>query len=415
MNPSSPEDRDGREYPKLRPIEVVPMEQEGKRFLLLRNPEQLLPLGLSVSPALLPILQLLDGEHSILDLQAALTRATGSLARREQVEEILARLDEALLLDSDHYRGERARIEQEFRDAPVREATHAGAAYPEEAGAYRQEMERHLEGIDAPPGAAGTTGVISPHIDYGRGAATYAAAFAGVDPGRFRRVVVLGTSHYGAELFSVTNKAFATPFGTLPADVDFLQDLTRRYPGDLRAGELLHKQEHSIELNAAYLHFLCGESGIALVPILCGSFHELVESGRSPAEDDRVSGFLDAMREALEAAPGETLLVAAADLAHVGPRFGDRSPLDAAALGAVEREDRASMERAAEGDAEGFYRSVETDKDRRNICGLPPIYALLSLLPGAEGTLLDYRQCPDPDPGSFVSIAAMQLAGPRES
>jgi AmmeMemoRadiSam system protein B len=358
------------------------MEQEGKRFVLLRNPEQLLPVGLSVSPAMLPILQLLDGEHSILDLQTALTRATGSLAQREQVEEILAKLDEALLLDSEHYRRERARVEGEFRAAPVREATHAGAAYPEEAEVYRQEMGRHLEGIEAPQAAEETTGIISPHIDYGRGAATYASAFAGVDLGRFRRAVVLGTSHHGAELFSVTPKPFATPFGTLPADVDFLEDLARRCPGDLRAGELLHKQEHSIELNAAYLHFLCGDSGIALVPILCGSFHELVASGRSPADDDRVSGFLDAMKEAMEAAPGETLVVAAADLA-----------------------------RAAEGDAEGFYRSVEAEKDRRNVCGLPPIYALLSLLPGAEGVLLDYRQCPDPDPGSFVSIAAMQLRG----
>jgi AmmeMemoRadiSam system protein B len=385
------------------------MEQGGKRALLLRNPEQLLPVALTVSPAILPVLRLLDGEHSILDLQAALTRATGSLVGRDQIEAILAKLDEALLLDSEHYRRERARIEHEFREAPVREATHAGAAYPADAGAYREEMERHLEGREAPPGAAETAGIISPHIDYGRGAATYARAFAGVDVGRFHRAVVLGTSHFGAELFSVTPKAFATPFGTLPADVDFVEALARRCPGDLRFGELLHKQEHSIELNAAYLHFLSGGSDLALVPILCGSFQELVESGRSPAADERVRGFLDAMRETLEASSGETLLVAAADLAHVGPRFGDPQGMDDLALAAVEREDRASMERAAEGDPEGFYRSVEADKDRRNVCGLPPIYLLLSLLPGAEGALLDYRQCPDPHPGSFVSIAAMQL------
>jgi AmmeMemoRadiSam system protein B len=398
------------ENPRLRPIEVLPMEHEGRPMLLLRDPEQLLPVALTVSQQILPILRLLDGKNSILDIQAATCRATGGLVYREQIEQILAKLDEALLLDSEHYRAQRARIEREFLAAPVREATHAGGAYPADADAYREEMDRHRSSLPAPAGTL--VGIVSPHIDYGRGAGTYAHAYAGVDPGRYDRAVILGTSHYGGDLFAVTSKDYATPFGRLPADGEFIEALAGRYRGDLRVGEFLHKQEHSIELNAAFLHYRCGEGEIPLVPILCGSFHEHVAAGRSPAGDPEVAGFLEALQATLEAAPGQTLLIAAADLAHVGPRFGDADALDDGALAVLEREDRASMERAAEGDAEGFYRSIAEEDDRRKVCGMPPIFILLSLLPGATGTLLDYRQCPDPLPGSFVSIAAMQLHRP---
>ena len=48
------------------------------------------------------------------------------------------------------------------------------------------------------------------------------------------------------------------------------------------------------------------------------------------------------------------------------------------------------------GDAAGFFESVRRDGDRRRICGLSPIYALLRALGGVPGTLRRYGQWPDP-------------------
>ena len=48
------------------------------------------------------------------------------------------------------------------------------------------------------------------------------------------------------------------------------------------------------------------------------------------------------------------------------------------------------------GDAEGFFRFVQRERDRRRICGLSPIYILLKVLEGVKGTLLRYSQWPDP-------------------
>lgn len=401
------------ERPRLRPIEVLPYEQEGEQVLLLRDPSQLSQAVLTISPAALPILEALDGTHSLLDIQEAFVRATGELLFTGDLERILEHLDRALLLDSEHYRAERDRMEREFREAPWRPATHAGAAYPAGAAEYRALMDGHRAALDPPAAPAGPlAAVISPHIDYHRGGPTYARAWAGVSLEGVGRAVVLGTSHYGSALFAVTAKDYETPFGRLPADLDFLARLRRRYRGDLDGGEFLHRNEHSIELNAACLHEIAGESGIPLVPVLCGSFHPYVESGRSPAEAPEVAGLVEALRDTIAASPGRTLLVAAADLSHVGPQFGDPEAVDAAALASLESRDRGSLARAAAGDAEGFYRSIADEGDRRKVCGMPPIYLLLAALGGGRGVLGDYRQCATPELGSVVTIAAMRFPEP---
>jgi hypothetical protein len=58
-------------------------------------------------------------------------------------------------------------------------------------------------------------------------------------------------------------------------------------------------------------------------------------------------------------------------------------------------------------DAEGFYRSIEEEKDWRKVCGLSSIYATLSTIEAKKGKLLDYDQALEPDTGSVVSFASM--------
>ncbi|HVY44805.1 MAG TPA: MEMO1 family protein, partial [Minicystis sp.] len=99
---------------------------------------------------------------------------------------------------------------------------------------------------------------------------------------------------------------------------------------------------------------------------------------------------------------------AGADLAHVGPRFGDARPLDAAGRAALRRTDATSIDLALAGDAAGFFRQVAADLDVRRVCGLAPIYTMLRVLDeGRAGELLNYEQCVDPDEGSIVSHASL--------
>jgi hypothetical protein len=72
--------------------------------------------------------------------------------------------------------------------------------------------------------------------------------------------------------------------------------------------------------------------------------------------------------------------------------------------------DRKTLESVEAGDAEAFFRAVARGGDRRRICGLPPIYALLRLLDGGTGRLLSYSQWPDPN--GTVTFAALALYAP---
>jgi AmmeMemoRadiSam system protein B len=97
--------------------------------------------------------------------------------------------------------------------------------------------------------------------------------------------------------------------------------------------------------------------------------------------------------------------IAGADLAHMGPRFGDPEPLSPAEIAAIEREDRELLAAVEAGDPAGFFESARRDNDRRRTCGLSPIYTLLRALGGGKGALRRYGQWPDPQ--ALVSYASV--------
>jgi AmmeMemoRadiSam system protein B len=106
-----------------------------------------------------------------------------------------------------------------------------------------------------------------------------------------------------------------------------------------------------------------------------------------------------------------TVIVAAGDLAHVGPAFGDRYGLDVVQKARLKTADEESLRLICAGDEEGFFEQVRAEGDRRRICGLPPIYLALRLLDETEGVVTGYAQCPADERGaSFVSICGIVLS-----
>ena len=124
-----------------------------------------------------------------------------------------------------------------------------------------------------------------------------------------------------------------------------------------------------------------------------------------PATAESADRFLDALAETAAASGRRVAYVAGADLAHVGPRFGDQAPVSSAALASIAEEDRRMLEPVVAGDAAGFYDAVASDGDSRRICGFSPIYALLRVLGARRGTLRRYSQWPDPE--GVVTFAAV--------
>jgi hypothetical protein len=185
-----------------------------------------------------------------------------------------------------------------------------------------------------------------------------------------------------------------------------VEKLAARAGQDCFASELAHRMEHSIEFQAVFLQYLyAGRRDITVVPVLASFVHEALASGVTPEADPRVPRFLDALVETLDASGRRVALIAGADLAHVGPRFGDPAPVSTGDLERIEREDRSMLEAVVAVDPGAFVESVAADRDRRRICGLSPIYALLRVLGGGAGVLRRYGQWPDPQ--GVVSFASV--------
>src|SRR3712207_2996634 len=76
------------DYPRLRYIEAMPVEEAGRTRIYIRD-----PLNYAQSPLLLPyptyfVISHFDGQHSLVDIQEAFARQFGQILPREQLHDI---------------------------------------------------------------------------------------------------------------------------------------------------------------------------------------------------------------------------------------------------------------------------------------------------------------------------------------
>ena len=398
--------------PRLRAVEAFPVEQEGQRYVALRDPAGYVAEVIMLPVDLVEVLALFDGEHPISAIQAELLQRHGEQVARASLEQLIGELDAHGFLESPAFARRRAAIDDAFLGAPRRPASHAGGAYPDDPAELRSRMDGFFTSPQGPGTVGdfqggGVSGLIAPHIDFHRGGPAYAWAYRDLaercDADLF---VIFGTCHAGmADPFALTRKDYDTPLGPARVDREVVEALAARAGQDCFGSELAHRNEHSIEFQAVFLSYLyAGRRDIRIVPVLTSFAHEALARGQRPDDDPRVGRFLDALAD-LAGSGRRVAFIAGADLAHVGPRFGDPQPVSPAELGTIDREDREMLRAVQAGDPEGFFESVRADGDRRRICGLSPIYTLLRVRAGAKGLLRQYGQWPDPQ--GVVSFASV--------
>ena len=408
------------ENPKIRAVEAFPVDQDGQTYICLRDPSGIAPTPILIGTGAYFLVTLFDGTNSKLDLKAAFTRRFGDLLPSEHLDALIAALDQGFFLDSPTYAARMAEVREEYLRNPQRPAALAGLCYENEPVRLRREIEAFFIAPGGPgqipqPNSSGAplSGLIAPHIDPRRGGPAYAHAYGELlTRERPDLVIILGTSHYGSgpQLFTATRKDYMTPLGAVATDREFVDRLAARYgDGDLLAEELLHRNEHSIEFQALFLAWALGTAGYKVVPILVGSFHEMVTSGETPALDARVGGFIEALRAELAAESRRVLIVAGVDFAHVGKKFGDTFSADDKIAEWVKAEDLALIENIKRGDPAGFFADIAKDQDRRKICGLSPMYTQLELLRDHRARLLMHDIAMEPQTESAVSFASLAI------
>ncbi len=401
--------------PTLRSIDAFPVEQQGQQYICLRDPDGVVAHQILLTPPAFFIACQLDGHHDVVDIQAAFAQHFGGhRLRPEDITQVVQYLDEQGFLHTARFVALQQRIVDEFTTSPVRPAYLAGASYPEQPAQLRALLDDFFV-RDGGPGAWRDGGrrdvpparcLIAPHIDFHRGGHAYAHGYwHWYQHGQPTTVFIFGVAHASPPVpFVLTRKHFATPFGVLQTDQEIVRRLEAVCTWDPYAYEMVQRTEHSIEFQAVMLSYLYGDA-VRIVPILCAAFGgPLALSPHTPPPD--VEAFLEVCRDVVDAAPGRVSVIAGADLAHVGRRFGDAFDIDDHIVRQVDGRDREDLHHALAGDALGFYHSVLRDDNARRVCGLNCIYAALKAVDGVggRGAMLHYDYAHDPA-GGIVSFA----------
>lgn len=388
--------------PHVRPFQPVGVERDKQVGVGLRDPMNLTGRMMVVPPQALGLVHSLQGEHTVEQISDA------TKVPLEQLRQLVTNLDESGLLWGPTF----DRLEREAMDRtrtagafPASGSKFAGdtrEAASERIGALLQEAE------DAELGS-GVLGIVAPHLDLDRGGANYAAAYKVIaGASRPDRVVVLGTNHFGlGDGVVATRLGQDSPFGIIPSDVA-LSDALERVLGDrLFKDEADFLGEHSVQFHIPWIaHVLPG------VPV----FAALVpDPMRAMIADDGArasfSEFRGALRDALNAMPGRTLVVASADLSHVGPAFGDPGPVGAQVRKQVEEIDRGLLAEYASADVEAFIQSVRGAGNATRWCSVGNMATALAVT-GGTPELIQYSQSPeslDPQGSALITSAAMAL------
>ena len=130
--------------PKLRSVEAFPVNLNGQRLICLRDPYNFSEKVVFLPPPAFFVVSLLDGRHSLLDIQEAFMRRFGEILFNENIEQLLRELEGNYLLEGPAFQQRKQQVEEEFRLSNLRLASHAGLSYPKEAGEIRKQLENLL-------------------------------------------------------------------------------------------------------------------------------------------------------------------------------------------------------------------------------------------------------------------------------
>lgn len=398
------------ERPRLRRLNGQRIDRDGRSYVSLQDPHGLFSPLLLTFEGYFGVVRHFDGETSLDEIRQR-ARADGLTLSDAEIRAIVDQLDEALALDGPAFRSFLSTYRQEM----VRPPAMAGRSYPADAERLRRQLDQHFRD----PRGAGLPGpesqdrpiraVLTPHIDFGRGGHVYTWAYRElVERCEADVFVILGVAHQGTtHRFSLTRKHFQTPLGLATTDQDYVASLLDEAGPHLLDDELAQRTEHSIEFQVVFLQHMFGTRPFTIVPILVGSFHDLMRSRVDPIDDPEVARFVAALRNAERASGRRVAYIGSIDLAHIGPEFGDPERVDTSTLQEVRAYDASMLDRAVAGDPEGWFARAAAVDDRWRVCGLAATYTMLHAMGPARGRLLKYDQALDPGRTCCVTFASV--------
>ncbi|HUU85272.1 MAG TPA: AmmeMemoRadiSam system protein B [Phycisphaerae bacterium] len=392
--------------PRLRPVEPFQGSEPGT--LGIRDPSGLSQVAMTLSEPAFFILALFDGTKTLTAIQEKFLARYREPVSFDTLVDLVTRLEESLLLEGPKFDAHYQQLLDQYRSAPVRTMHSAESlGLDEDAGSVFQAM---LGDTQPAVGDGCIAGLIAPHLDYPRGRPCYSAAYGSLaQQGPPDRFVILGTNHFGLGGRSSvvgTTKDFDTPLGKTATDRAFLERIEERC-GDLRRHEYDHVNEHSIELQLCWLQHLYGADCFEMVAFLCPD--PCGPTGTAPFDGKGVDlgDFARMLRRTIDEDDKSTVMIAGADFSHVGRFFGDKRVLGDDFLDEVRQWDKAVLRRIEQGDGAAFRECVANRENPTRICSTGCMFTLMTALPDAKATVLDYHQAVERGVQNCVTCAAV--------
>ncbi len=381
--------------------------QHSRLYYGIRDPFNLSDELVAMPADLFYIVQFFDGRHSFAAIRHEYYQKFGRELPPKRLLNLHQKLDDLYLLDNDQSQRKFTDIKTRFRSETVRKPACAGSSYPDNAdelmtfyAEYSSRAESTLaRKIEQKPAKA----LVAPHIDPRLGGAIYAQTYGALADGAHRDVfILLGISHQHMQnCFALTYKNFETPLGIVKTDAEIVHQIAGFCDTDFFADEIFHRDEHSIEFQIPALQAYLNHP-FQIVPILCNFNHYM-----STDYQHQFTQMCGALRTILRQQGRNTCIIAAVDLAHVGPRYGDPFTPDPYILMQVETFDYEILRSLQTGDADTFQTLFVESGNRFHVCGYAALRTLLAVLPSSRGYLLGYDHAIMDDDQSRVTFAGM--------
>ena len=402
--------------PKIRwPIDIHTQEVEGQLVIILNC-----PIGISKEPLVLiagvgPLLGQFEGNKTVEEIANEFSQHGAS---PELVLELAKLLDTHLFLESPSFFAAEQENKKKFAESNFREPALAGFSYPSDAGILELEIDKYLalgQSVQV-KSKKPLKCLVAPHIDYRRGGTAYGKAYAPLKSEKHDLYILIGTSHkYSNLTFHLCKKDFRSPLGTLKCDKEFMDELASKY-GVERSykDELLHKKEHSLELQLPFLKRQIADAIIA--PILVGSFYKILSSGQKPQETEEYESFVEALCYSLDknTSQGKSIcFIAGVDMAHIGQEFGDTGNLSQKFMDKVRERDNTYIEAINTQNKDLMFEHIKEDMDARRICGFPTMYTILDVFErlgiNCDSQIFDYSQAVNYDKDCAVTFSSIGM------
>ncbi|NOR05882.1 MAG: AmmeMemoRadiSam system protein B [Deltaproteobacteria bacterium] len=390
-------------------LQFIPVQQEGHQLIFIQDHLGLAQEGRPISFPLYRVMALLDGTSTISDLQMELMRQKGgTLVGKDEVKDLLVRLDESFLLDSERFKKARDQIVAAFASKKIRPCSHCGRAYPDNPTELKRMLDEILASqppVHEPEGKI--VALIAPHIDLSVGYRVYSSAYQMLNHMAPSRIVLLGVGHNMVEdFFCLTEKDFETPQGIVKNEPSVIRRL-RDTGGDIiSASDFAHRSEHSIEFQTIFLHHLLAGKDFTIIPILCGFCQSNLNEYSRSAYLEKAGPFLQELKQMIMEPDKKTLIVAGVDFSHTGPKFGHEMPARSLESRSTAH-DKNLLKHLSQLDAELFWEESRSVRDQYNVCGFSALACLLEILPRCRGNILNYQIWHDEATRSAVSFSSV--------